>query len=112
MNHARRQLAREKKTLQGVVEAPTVVAEREQIRLAMALGQMVYDRRSALGLSEADLAERLGISADDVENIEVGGVLPVTSDLLIRLSVALDVTVDLHIAPTGNSVSFETGAAA
>ncbi|MDH6112127.1 plasmid maintenance system antidote protein VapI [Kitasatospora sp. MAP12-15] len=93
MNHARWQLARDKRALHGDVEPPAIVAEREQIRLAMALGQLVFDRRAQLGLSEDELAVRLGTTADEVEHIEVGGVLLVTSDLLLRLAAALDVSV-------------------
>ncbi|MBZ4321526.1 hypothetical protein [Streptomyces huiliensis] len=40
------------------------------------------------------LAARLGTYPDEVERIEVGGVLPVTSDPLLRLAGALDVGVD------------------
>jgi transcriptional regulator with XRE-family HTH domain len=43
------------------------------------------------------LGERLGMSADDVEAVESGGMLPLTADLLVRLSTALDVAVDLHV---------------
>nr|WP_269676118.1 helix-turn-helix transcriptional regulator [Kitasatospora mediocidica] len=46
-----------------------------------------------MGLSEDELAVRLGTTADEVEHIEVGGVLPVTSDLLLRLAAVLDVSV-------------------
>lgn len=35
---------------------------------------------------------RLGTTADEVEHLEVGGALPVTSDLLLRLVAALDVS--------------------
>ncbi|KAB7850000.1 helix-turn-helix domain-containing protein [Streptomyces mobaraensis] len=111
MNHTRWRLAREAEMHHGNTESPTVIAEREQIRLAMMLGQLVYDRRTALGLSEDDLAARLGMTADEVEHIEVGGVLPVTSDLLLKIAAALDVAVDVHLAPTGSEVSFETDAA-
>ncbi|MDI2126061.1 helix-turn-helix domain-containing protein [Yinghuangia seranimata] len=111
MNHARRQIARER-ALRGGVEPPEVAAAREQIRLAMALGQLVHDRRTELGLSEAGLGERLGVAADEVERIEVGGVLPVMSELLLRLAVALDVVVDLHVAGSGAStVAFAVRAA-
>jgi transcriptional regulator with XRE-family HTH domain len=89
-----------------------VTVERERIRLAMALGRLVYDRRTELDLSQDDLARRLETSADEVDSIEVGGVLPVTSDLLARPAAALDVGVDVHLAPSGSTaVSFNTHAA-
>jgi transcriptional regulator with XRE-family HTH domain len=77
----------------------------------MALGQLVYDRRTELGLTEDGLAARLGVTADDVEHIEVGGVLRVTSELLLRLAAALDVSVDVHLASSGSEVSFVARAA-
>ncbi|MGA4545761.1 hypothetical protein ACPA54_37815 [Uniformispora flossi] len=55
MNHSRWRTARER-ALRGEVEPPRIAAQREQIRLAMDLGQLGYDRRKALGLSEEDLA--------------------------------------------------------
>ncbi|MEU9172122.1 helix-turn-helix transcriptional regulator [Streptomyces sp. NPDC048420] len=112
MNHTRWKLSRERKTNEGYVEPPDVVAEREQIRLALALGQLVYDRRVTLGLTQATLGERLGMSSDDVEAVELGGMLPITADLLVRLAAALDVTVELHVVADGrNSVAFEEHAA-
>ncbi|MEZ0070004.1 transcriptional regulator with XRE-family HTH domain [Streptacidiphilus sp. MAP12-20] len=99
MNHARWHLAREKKVADGSVDPPEIVAEREQTRLARALGQLLYDRRTELGLTERDLAARLAGTVDEVAAIETGGALPLTSDLLLRLSAALAVSVDVHLAP-------------
>ncbi|GHI05288.1 hypothetical protein AQI88_23365 [Streptomyces cellostaticus] len=112
MNHTRWKLSQQRKTAEGGVEPPEVVAGREQIRLAHALGQLVYDRRAALGLPQSALGERLGMSVDEVEAVELGGMLPVTVDLLVRLATALDVTVDLHVDSGGqNTVAFEEHAA-
>ncbi|MGX4690113.1 helix-turn-helix domain-containing protein [Streptomyces sp. JNUCC 63] len=112
MNHTRWKLARERKIAEGHEEPPEVIAEREQIRLAHELGQLVYDRRTALGLSRSALGERLGMTADEVEAVELGGMLPLTADLLVRLAGALDVTVDLHVVSGGhNTVGFDDHAA-
>lgn len=112
MNHTRWRLARERKAAEGYTEPSEVVAEREQIRLAHDLGQLVYDRRTALGLSQSALGERLGMTADDVEAVELGGLLPVTADLLVRLAVALEVTVDVRVVSDGhNTVAFGERAA-
>ena len=109
MNHTRWKSSRERRTAEGHAEPPEVVAEREQIRLALELGQLVYHRRTALKLTQAALGERLGMTAGDVETIELGGLPPLTVDLLIRLSTALDVTVDLRVVSgtdsADNSVS-------
>ncbi|MEH0577860.1 helix-turn-helix transcriptional regulator [Streptomyces sp. B21-108] len=112
MSHTRWKLSRERRAAEGHVEPPEVVAEREQIRLALALGQLVHDRRVALGLTQAGLGERLGMASGDVETIELGGRLPLTADLLVRLAAALDVTVDLRVVSDGhNTVAFEERAA-
>ncbi|MFE2277921.1 XRE family transcriptional regulator [Streptomyces sp. NPDC059454] len=88
-----------------------MVAEREQIRLAQHLGQLVYERRVALDLSQAGLGERLAMTADEVETVELGGMLPVTADLLVRLAAALRVEVDLRVMTDGsNTLAFEDAA--
>jgi ribosome-binding protein aMBF1 (putative translation factor) len=108
VNHTRWKLTRERRAAEDCVEPLEVGAEREQIRLAHALGQLVYDRRVALGLTQSALGERLGMTAGEVEAVEVGGLLPITADLLVTLAAALDVTVDLHVVPNGSSiVAFE-----
>ncbi|MFE7658489.1 multiprotein-bridging factor 1 family protein [Streptomyces bottropensis] len=48
----------------------------EEAGLAMTLGKAVYDRRKQLGLSEADLAERMHVDVDDIEGIETATELP------------------------------------
>jgi len=63
--------------------------ERIAIREALAFGKAVYDRRVALGLSVADLAQRADMTADEIECIEEGGTEP-TIALLRRLAAALD----------------------
>ncbi|MFF4251489.1 hypothetical protein ACFY1L_09795 [Streptomyces sp. NPDC001663] len=55
------------------------------------------------------MSERLGMTAGDVETIELGGLPPLTVDLLIRLSTVLDLAVDLRVVSgtdsADNSVS-------
>jgi hypothetical protein len=52
------------------------------------------------------------MTAGEVEAVELGGLLPITADLLVRLAAALDVTVDLHVVSDGsNTVAFEEHAA-
>jgi ribosome-binding protein aMBF1 (putative translation factor) len=59
--------------------------ERVAIREALAFGKALYDRRIALSLSVADLAERAAMTADEIECIEEGGTEP-TIALLRRLA--------------------------
>ncbi|WP_031515962.1 helix-turn-helix domain-containing protein [Streptomyces sp. NRRL F-5123] len=69
----------------------------EEAGLAMTLGKAVYDRRRQLGLSEADLAERMHTTTDEIEGIETATELPPIA-VIMRLARALDLTVDMHLA--------------
>lgn len=77
---------------------------------AIALGQAVYGRRTALGLSQHQLAERAGLSESEVEHIEGGGVTPGLG-LLHSLARALDAKIDLSIDADDTQVSFIAHAA-
>ena len=84
--------------------------ERIAIREALAFGEAVYDRRVALGLSVADLAQRARVTIDEIECIEEGGTAP-TIALLRRLAEALDADVRLTPGHDLGSVGFEGHAA-
>ena len=68
--------------------------ERIAIREALAFGKALFDCRTALGLSVAELAGRAGMTVDEVECIEEGGTEP-TIALLRHLAEALDADVRL-----------------
>lgn len=55
----------------------------------MAFAQAVCERRSALGWSAAELADRAGMPEEDIERIEESGVDP-TLELIERLAEALE----------------------
>ncbi len=84
--------------------------ERTAIREALAVGKAVYDRRTALSMTVAELAMRAGMTTDEVECIEQGGTEP-TISLLRRLAAALDADVRLTPGHDLGSVGFETHAA-
>ena len=84
--------------------------ERIAIREALAFGKALYDVRNALGLTVSELAERAGMTDDDIECIEEGGTEP-TIPLLRRLAAALDADVRLTAGHDLGSVWFETHAA-
>ncbi len=84
--------------------------ERVAIREALAFGKAVYDQRCALGLSVTGLAERVGMSVDEIECIEEGGTEP-TIALLRRLAAAMDSDVHLTAGHDLGSVWFEPHAA-
>lgn len=68
------------------------------------LGQAVYDRRTALGLSQAELASRAGTTQTVISRLEGGSVTP-TLPLLHRLAGALEGQLDIKI--TGNTTRAE-----
>jgi transcriptional regulator with XRE-family HTH domain len=77
---------------------------------AAALGQAVFDRRSALGLDEHQLAQRAHMSVAEVEQIEGGGTPP-TLDLLRRLAAALDARLNASIDAEQTRLAFVPHAA-
>jgi transcriptional regulator with XRE-family HTH domain len=84
--------------------------ERIAIREALAFGKALYDRRTELGLGTAELAQRAGMTQDEIECIEEGGTTP-TIGLLRRLAAALDADVRLTAGHDLGSVWFEAHAA-
>ncbi|MFI5620433.1 helix-turn-helix domain-containing protein [Streptomyces sp. NPDC051567] len=99
MNHTRWKPAREKRppgerTGPAGAEETEAEAEQAEIRLAMAFAKAVYDRRTALGLSQAELAGRAGLTQAEVSRVEGADAVPALP-LLRRLAHALDAS--LHI---------------
>ncbi|MEU0553508.1 helix-turn-helix transcriptional regulator [Dactylosporangium sp. NPDC006015] len=70
----------------------------EEARAALLLGQMVYDRRTDLGLTQGELAERAGMTQPQLSRLESGGATP-TVPLLARLAAALDAELDITFKP-------------
>ena len=62
------------------------------------IGRAVRERRLALGLSQAELAARAGMTQPALSRLEAGGVIP-TIPLLDRISIALDADLIVAIAP-------------
>ncbi|MFI9585207.1 helix-turn-helix domain-containing protein [Streptomyces sp. NPDC052236] len=93
MNHSQWKTRRTRKLLGETVEESPAYTE---AGYAFALGQAVYDRRTALGLSQTELARRAEMTQPQVSNIEGGDSVP-TLPLLTRLAKALDasLTIDL-----------------
>ncbi|MEU8386285.1 helix-turn-helix transcriptional regulator [Streptosporangium sp. NPDC048865] len=65
---------------------------------ALLLGQQVHNRRTELGLSQAEPAERAGMTQQQVSRLETGGVTP-TPALLRRLAKALDAELNVTFTP-------------
>ncbi|UUN27631.1 helix-turn-helix domain-containing protein [Streptomyces sp. FIT100] len=105
MNHSRWRLAREKKLDQGHIESPEAVARRSEIRLAMAFAKAVYDRRQELGLSQAEVAERAGLTQAKISRVEGADAVP-TLPLLRRLAHALNASLNIALDEDHEEVKF------
>ena len=70
----------------------------EEARASLMLGQMVHDRRMELGLTQADLAERAGMTQPQLSRLESGGATP-TVPLLARIAAALNADLDIAFRP-------------
>ncbi|WP_405177828.1 helix-turn-helix domain-containing protein [Nocardia sp. NBC_01377] len=105
MSHARWKTLRERKLAEGYTEPEEVTEARREIRLSMALAQAVYDRRTELGLTQSDLAERAGLTQAKISRIEGSDTVP-TLPLLAKLADALDATLNIALDADDTRVSF------
>ncbi|GAA4212749.1 helix-turn-helix domain-containing protein [Microbispora amethystogenes] len=102
MNHSQWKTRRTRKLLGETVEESPAYVEAGQ---ALALGQAVYNRRTALGLSQAELAHRAGMTQPQISNIEGGDSVP-TLPLLTRLASALDASLTIRLDDNGSAFVF------
>ena len=61
----------------------------DEARRAFVIGQAVRERRLALGLSQAEVAARAGMSQPGLSRLEAGGTVP-TIPVLERIALALE----------------------
>ncbi len=62
---------------------------RAEIEQDLALGQLIYDLRTAAGLSQRELAERMGTTQSVISRMEEGGGARNRIDTLARVATAL-----------------------
>lgn len=86
-------------------EDAEVTEARREIRLSMALAQAVYNRRTELGLTQTDLAERAGLTQAKISRIEGSDTVP-TLPLLAKLADALDATLNIALDADDTRVNF------
>lgn len=63
---------------------------RAGIEQDLALGQLIYDLRTAAGLSQRELAQRMGTTQSVISRLEEGGGARNRIDTLARVATALD----------------------
>ncbi|MDT0319380.1 helix-turn-helix domain-containing protein [Streptomyces millisiae] len=99
MNHNQWKARRTARLLgEAVRDSPEYDRVYEEAGLARELGQLVFDRRTALGLSQTELAERCVMKQPQISRIEGGGTVP-TIPLLRRLARALDAELIIDLTP-------------
>src|SRR5665213_2326269 len=83
-------------TVEERVEYDRAYAE---ARLAAEVGQRIHDAREAAGLSQRELARRMGTSQAAIDRLESGGV-GATITTLQRVATALGLEVNVELRPT------------
>ncbi|WP_340556788.1 MULTISPECIES: helix-turn-helix domain-containing protein [Streptomyces] len=105
MTHSRWRTQRERKLAEGFTEPEDVAEARRAIRLSMALAKAVYDRRTELGLTQTELADRAGLTQAKISRVEGSDTVP-TLPLLAKLATALDATLNIALDEDDTRVSF------
>ncbi len=105
MGHVRWKTLRERKLAEGYTEAYEISEARREIQFSMAVAQAVHTRRTELGITRADLAERTGLTQAKVSRIEGSDTVP-TLPLLTKLADALDATLSIALDADDIRVNF------
>lgn len=108
VSHAQWKLARDRKVAESIAddeESAERVRRRQELDLAWDLGQAVFDRRTALGIAQTELARRAKMTQPQVSKLELGGSMP-TMPLLARLAKAMDSSFSLELDGDDVRVAF------
>jgi HTH-type transcriptional regulator/antitoxin HipB len=79
-------------------DSAEVRAGYDEAKRAIAIGKAVRERRLALGLSQAELAKRAGMTQPALSRLEAGATVP-TIPVLERLAGAMDAELVVGINP-------------
>ncbi|MCZ7459631.1 helix-turn-helix domain-containing protein [Streptomyces sp. WMMC940] len=80
------------------LDDPGARAAYEATRFRFELGRAVRERREALGMSQAQLAQAAGLQQPAVARFEAGGTMP-TLPMLDRLAIALGMRLQVGFEP-------------
>jgi len=69
--------------------APVAAERRAEIEQGLALGQLIHDLRTEAGLSQRELAARMGTTQSVISRLEEGGGARNRIDTLARVAIAL-----------------------
>jgi transcriptional regulator with XRE-family HTH domain len=89
--------------LQEELQDPEFRAEWERTALAHAVALAIVRYRGDHGLSQRDLAERLGMKQPQVARLELGEVNP-SMETLMRVSAQLGIEFTIDVRPAGTTV--------
>lgn len=90
------------KLKQKLLTDPEVKAEYDRLGPIFAVvGEMIEARRAA-GLTQAEIASRMGTTQSVVARLETARHMP-TFDLVARYAAAIDRRLDIHLVPSGSS---------
>ena len=74
----------------------------EAMKQAMAIGQQIHDARKAAGLTQAQLAERVGTTQSVISDLEDAEYEGHSMPMLRRIAAALGLTVQVSFVPPPN----------
>lgn len=83
--------------------APARRTRIEDVKQAMALGQQIHDARKAAGLTQAQLAERVGTTQSVISDLEDAEYEGHSMPMLRRIAAALDLSVRVTFEPSPDS---------
>ena len=94
------------KLKQKLLTDPEVKAEYDRLGpIFVVVGKMI-EARHAAGLTQAEIAFRMGTTQSVVARLETARHMP-TSDLVARYAAAIDRRLDIHLVPSGHTGSIQ-----
>ena len=87
-----------------ILSDPEVHAEYERLGPIFAVVGEMVDARQSAGLTQAELARRMGTSQSVIARLESARHMP-TFDLISRYAHALDRRIEVHLAPLSSECS-------